>query len=73
MNAIQSTHAAQQGSPARNDWRGTVFLVFMVVLGVALVAQLTGMNWRSWFPGAEGQSFFQSISSATYTLIAHIS
>lgn len=54
------------------EWRGTFFCVFAVIFGIALVAQLTGLRWRNWFAGAEGQSFVRGVSDATYTLIAHI-
>ncbi len=54
------------------EWRATYVFVFLVILGFALAAQVIGLHWRSWFPGAEGQSFIRGVSAATYTLIAHI-
>ncbi len=53
-------------------WRATFLCVFSVILGIALVAQVAGLRWRTWFQVAEGQSFMRGVSAATYTLIAHI-
>lgn len=45
---------------------------FAVVLAIALVASLTGMNWRSWLPGAEScKSLFGGVQAAVYSFMSH--
>ncbi len=45
---------------------------FAVLLAIALVASLTGMNWRSWLPGAEScKSLFGGVQAAVYSFMSH--
>jgi len=43
---------------------------FGVFLLIAMFGQVLGLNWRAWFPGAEGHSsLFGSIKSAAYSVL----
>jgi light-harvesting complex 1 beta chain len=49
-------------------------LSFVFVLLLALVAQVTFMNWRRWFPGAESEeSLFGAVRAGVYTFMSHLS
>jgi light-harvesting complex 1 beta chain len=54
---------------------GAIFAAgFLVLLCVALVAQLLTLQWRSWLPGAENEkSLFAGVKSAVYTFMPHLS
>lgn len=54
-------------------WRLTFLGVLAVVFVVALAAQIVGLDWRSWFCIAKGESFTGSVRNAAYTLMAHFS
>jgi light-harvesting complex 1 beta chain len=46
---------------------------FVVLLVIALVAQILAMNWRSWLPGAEGESsLIGAVKAAVYTFMSNI-
>jgi light-harvesting complex 1 beta chain len=46
---------------------------FVVFLAVALPAQLLALEWRGWFPGAEGEkSLIGGVKSAVYSAMSHI-
>jgi light-harvesting complex 1 beta chain len=51
-----------------------IFLVsFTVFLAVAMAAGLAGLQWRQWFPGAEGDSsLFTSVKHAVYSFMSHL-
>lgn len=53
-------------------WRITFVGMFLLVLCVAVVAQLLGLDWRSWFSVTSGKSLWRSVDGAVYTLMAHI-
>lgn len=65
------------GGLARHDGVGnaTLFLAsFVVVLCVALVAQLLFVDWRPWFPGAESErSLVKGVRAGVYTFLSHLS
>ncbi len=45
---------------------------FAVLLAIALVGSMTGMNWRSWLPGAEScKSLFGGVQAAVYSFMSH--
>ncbi len=54
---------------------GVIFLSsFIVLLLVALVAQTFALQWRTWFPGAEGErSMIGGVKTAVYTFMSHLS
>ncbi len=56
-----------------SGWRITFVGVFLLVFCVAVVAQLFGLDWRSWFSVTSGKSLWRSVDGAVYTLMAHIS
>ncbi|MFK7964576.1 MAG: hypothetical protein AB8C46_11495 [Burkholderiaceae bacterium] len=52
--------------------RVTFIVTFLTFLAVAVLAQVVGLDWRSWFAGAEGKSLFGGVKTAVYTLLAHV-
>ncbi len=53
---------------------GIFVLSFIVILAVAVVAQLLTWQWRPWFPGAESEkSMIGGVKSAVYTFMSHLS
>ena len=52
--------------------RATFIVTFLIFLAVAVLAQVFGLEWRSWFAGAEGKSLFGGVKTAVYTLLAHV-
>lgn len=54
--------------------RTCIFVVsFVVLLVIALVAQLLALKWRPWFPGAEGgRSTIESVRSSVYSFMSYI-
>jgi light-harvesting complex 1 beta chain len=54
---------------------GVIFLSsFIVFLLIALVAQTFALQWRPWFPGAEGErSMIGGVKTAVYTFMSHLS
>lgn len=47
-------------------------LGYAVVLPIALVGLLTGLQWRSWLPGAEScKSVFGGVQAAVYSFMSH--
>lgn len=52
--------------------RATFIVTFLTFLAVAVLAQVFGLEWRSWFAGAEGKSLFGGVKTAVYTLLAHV-
>lgn len=46
---------------------------FVVLLAMALIAQLLGLHWRSWLPGAEGvKSVTGGVKAAVYSFMSHL-
>jgi light-harvesting complex 1 beta chain len=70
-----TTHA-QLDESLPNDTRafGLIFILgFVVLLAVACAAALLTLPWRSWLPGAEGQSsMFGAVKAATYTFMSYL-
>jgi light-harvesting complex 1 beta chain len=60
----------------QNDSRvflGIFVVGFVVLLGVALVAQLLTWPWRSWLPGAESEkSLIGGVKVAVYSFMSHL-
>lgn len=52
--------------------RATFIVTFLTFLAVAVLAQVMGLDWRSWFAGAEGKSLLGGVRTAVYTLLAHV-
>lgn len=46
---------------------------FVVLLAIALLAQLMMLKWRAWLPGAEGsRSLIDGVRSAVYTFMSYL-
>ncbi len=60
------------GSPSAGYF--VIFLVsFTVFLAVAMAAGIAGLQWRQWFPGAEGSSsLFTGVKHAVYSFMSHL-
>ncbi len=60
----------------KNDsktFSGIFIVSFVVLLGIALVAQLLTWQWRPWFPGAEGEkSLIGGVKAAVYTFMSYL-
>lgn len=69
------THNSLQ-SMLKNDAKsfyGIFVTSFIVILVVAIVAQLLTWQWRPWFPGAESEkSMIGGVKSAVYTFMSHL-
>ncbi len=52
----------------------SIFAVSLIVfLAIALVAQMLFLQWRSWFPGAEGgKTLIGDVKAAVYTLMSQL-
>ncbi len=47
---------------------------FIVFLFVALAAQLLARDWRTWFPGSEGdRSMIDGVKASVYTFMSYLS
>jgi len=60
---------------SRSDRSLSFFAVFVaafaVVLVLAIVGAVFGMNWRSWLPGAESRgSLFGSVTASVYSFMS---
>jgi len=72
MNEISTVSSTSQLLHSKDD--GALFLLsFVIVLLVALVAQVLFLKWRDWFPGAESEkSLFKSVRAGVYTFMSHL-
>ena len=52
-----------------------IFIIgFVVIFAIALMGKAIAWDWRSWFPGAEGQvSLIPSVRAAVFTFMSHLS
>ena len=52
----------------------SIFAVsFVLFLAIALVAQMLFLQWRSWFPGAEGgKTLVGDVRAAVYTFMPQL-
>ncbi|MCM0043458.1 MAG: hypothetical protein NBV65_02385 [Burkholderiaceae bacterium] len=68
MQTDMERHLQAEGS----TFRMIFAMGFIVIFAIALVGSLTGMQWRSWLPGAEsGKSLFGSVQAAVYSFMSH--
>ena len=68
-----SARAQRTERDATASSTGLFVVGFVVLLVIALVAQLLFMPWRSWLPGAEGEkSMIRGVSAAVYSFMSHI-
>ena len=46
---------------------------FAVLLSFAVLAQMVGLRWKSWLPGAENMTnVFAGVTASVYTFMSHI-
>ena len=46
---------------------------FVVILAIALTAQILHLRWRAWFPGAEGdKSIIHAVKDSVYTFMSYL-
>ncbi len=52
----------------------SIFAVsFVIFLAITLVAQVLFLQWRSWFPGAEGgKTLVGDVKAAVYTFMSQL-
>jgi len=54
-------------------FRGIYAVSFLVFLAVAVVVQVLPLQWRTWFPGADGgQNLIGDVRSAVYTFMSYL-
>ena len=70
---------AASGSPQQvlksdsKTFSGIFIVSFVVLLAIALVAQMLTWQWRPWFPGAEGEkSLIGGVKAAVYTFMSYL-
>ncbi len=72
-NAVSATahkHNEESNSIAFSIIFVSIFTLFM---GIAMLAFLFRLPWRSWFPGAEqSSSLTGGVKAAVYTLMSHL-
>jgi light-harvesting complex 1 beta chain len=74
MPTVTALPMATDAVPAPERNLGIFVLCFAFVLAIALLAQLVFVEWRPWFPGAEGEkSLFKGVKAAVYTFMSYLS
>jgi light-harvesting complex 1 beta chain len=70
---IQSGLPGARATPDFRGWMVLFALSFVAFMVIALIGQLTGLQWRAWLPGAEGvKSVFGGVKAAVYTFMSHL-
>jgi light-harvesting complex 1 beta chain len=73
MSETQGNPVAMPSGDRSFGSRGVFAASFIVVLVIALAAQSMFLNWRPWFPGAEGErSLIRGVTAAVYTFMSYI-
>ncbi|NCX23787.1 MAG: hypothetical protein EBX17_11480 [Betaproteobacteria bacterium] len=69
------TRQALHGPAEVSQGFDLIFIIgFIVIFAIALMGKLVAWDWRTWFPGAEGQgSLVPSVRAAVYTFMSHLS
>ena len=66
----RSTEATEESTKAD---KGLYALSFVVVLFIAILAQILFLKWRPWFPGSESeQSLIGAVRAGVYTFMSHL-
>jgi len=73
MNQI-SDEMLQESVKTNSITYYSIFAVsFVLLLAIALVAQMLFLQWRSWFPGAEGgKTLVGDVRAAVYTFMSQL-
>ena len=72
-NAVAGTH--DKHNEERNSVAFSIIFVsiFSLFMGIAIMACMFWLPWRSWFPGAEqSSSLIGGVKAAVYTLMSHL-
>ena len=72
-NAVAGTH--DKHNEERNSVAFSIIFVsiFTLFMGIAIMACMFRLPWRSWFPGAEqSSSLIGGVKAAVYTLMSHL-
>jgi len=73
MAEITTVPASNLAAQDSKSYEALFFVSFVLVLLVALAAQLLFLKWRTWLPGAEGEkSLIKGVKSGVYTFMAHL-
>ncbi|MFC3147990.1 hypothetical protein [Piscinibacterium candidicorallinum] len=60
----------------KNDsvsFNGIFLASFVVLLAIALIAQILTWKWRPWLPGAEGEkSLIDDVRAAVYSFMSYL-
>lgn len=73
MANVHTPHARHHHSDDVRSFSLIFVLSFPVFLAIALLGEITGLQWRSWLPGAEGiKSVFGGVKAAVYTFMSHL-
>jgi light-harvesting complex 1 beta chain len=66
----------ERGMLPKNDsvtFVGIFFVSFLLLLTIAVCAQLVALPWRSWLPGAEAQkSLVGGVRTSVYTFMSYL-
>jgi light-harvesting complex 1 beta chain len=64
---VKLTANTQQGFSA------IYFAGFVVILAIAVTAQVLHLSWRTWFPGAEGdKSIVHAVRDSVYSFMSYL-
>ncbi|MCE4554374.1 hypothetical protein [Pelomonas cellulosilytica] len=73
MAQITTLPAAPAASQDSQAFGGLFLVSFVLVLLIALAAQVLFLDWRTWLPGAEGEkSLIRGVRSGVYTFMSHL-
>jgi light-harvesting complex 1 beta chain len=65
--------AVQATQNDAKSFYGIFIATFVVFLLIALVSQVLAVQWRPWFPGAEGEkSLIGAVKAGVYTFMSHL-
>lgn len=73
MSESNARSAPRLQSAGSTGFYGIFVVSFVVFLTIALLAQMCALQWRAWFPGAEGdKSMIRGVKAAVYTFMSHL-
>jgi len=70
---MQPVDRARIPRPDSLGFFGILVASFIVFLLVALIAQMLTLNWRTWLPGAEGETtLLEGVRASVYTFMSYL-
>jgi light-harvesting complex 1 beta chain len=73
MAQITTVPLGNPVSQDAKDFKALFFVSFVLLLLVAMAAQLLFLEWRTWLPGAESEkSMIKAVRSGVYTFMSHL-